>query len=71
VKILFDQGTPVPLRKVLVAHLVVTAYELGWSELQNGDLTPYPLSLQIRNSSTSSLSAASQAGRAGPSRRYQ
>jgi hypothetical protein len=49
VKILFDQGTPVPLRKVLVAHLVVTAYELGWSERQNGDLTPYSLSLQIRN----------------------
>jgi len=49
VKILFDQGTPVPLRKVLVAHLVVTAYELGWSELQNGDLTPYSLSLQIRS----------------------
>jgi hypothetical protein len=41
VKILFEQGTPVPLRKVLVAHLVVTAYELGWSELQNGDLIAF------------------------------
>jgi hypothetical protein len=41
VKILFEQGTPVPLRKVLVAHLVVTAYELGWSERQNGDLIAF------------------------------
>ena len=37
-KILFDQGTPVPLRKLLPKHLVVTAYELGWQTLENGDL---------------------------------
>jgi len=36
--ILFDQGTPVPLRRLLVSHRVETAYERGWSELQNGDL---------------------------------
>ena len=28
-KILFDQGTPVPLRKALAEHLVETAYEQG------------------------------------------
>lgn len=37
-RILFDQGTPVPLRAALAAHSVATAYELGWSKLQNGEL---------------------------------
>jgi hypothetical protein len=37
-KILFDQGTPVPLRKYLIDHSVTTAYEEGWSNLLNGDL---------------------------------
>jgi hypothetical protein len=37
-KILFDQGTPVPLRTSLVAHIVETAYERGWSRLSNGNL---------------------------------
>jgi hypothetical protein len=37
-KILFDQGTPVPLRTLLVGHAVDTAYERGWSTLTNGDL---------------------------------
>jgi hypothetical protein len=37
-RILFDQGTPVPLRKVLRDHEVATVYELGWSHYQNGDL---------------------------------
>lgn len=35
---LLDQGTPVPLRALLVRHEVVTVYELGWSRLQNGEL---------------------------------
>jgi hypothetical protein len=38
VRILFDQGTLVPLRNALVGHDVRTAFEMGWSELQNGDL---------------------------------
>jgi hypothetical protein len=38
VKVLFDQGTPVPLRRYLRAHEVTTVYELGWSSLQNGSL---------------------------------
>jgi hypothetical protein len=37
-KILFDQGVPVPLRSRLVGHEVATAYELNWSELKNGEL---------------------------------
>ena len=37
-KILFDQGTPVPLREALVGHTVETAYERGWSELSSGEL---------------------------------
>jgi hypothetical protein len=38
VRILFDQGTPVPLRQFLSQHEVATAYELGWSTLKNGEL---------------------------------
>ena len=37
-RILFDQGTPVPLRRCLNGHVVATAYELGWSTVTNGDL---------------------------------
>ncbi|HEY2290818.1 MAG TPA: hypothetical protein VGM86_08970 [Thermoanaerobaculia bacterium] len=37
-KVLFDQGTPVPLRRYLRTHEVTTVYELGWSTLQNGSL---------------------------------
>ena len=37
-KILFDQGTPVPLRRFLPGHTIDTAYERGWSELANGNL---------------------------------
>ena len=37
-RVLFDQGVPVPLKKYLTAHDVVTAYEKGWSTLRNGEL---------------------------------
>jgi hypothetical protein len=37
-KILFDQGTPAPLRHRLVEHEVATAHDVGWGNLQNGDL---------------------------------
>ena len=37
-KVLFDQGTPVPLRGHLSSHFVSTAYELGWATLKNGEL---------------------------------
>jgi len=38
VKVLFDQGTPAPLSKHLSSHQVLTAYDLGWQTLNNGDL---------------------------------
>ena len=37
-RILFDQGTPLPLRRHLRPHRVDSAAELGWSRLQNGEL---------------------------------
>ena len=37
-RILFDQCTPVPLRRSLSHHSVATAFEMGWSNLKNGDL---------------------------------
>jgi hypothetical protein len=38
VKILFDQGTPAPLRRTLAPHSIATSFEMGWAELENGDL---------------------------------
>jgi predicted nuclease of predicted toxin-antitoxin system len=38
VRVLFDQGTPAPLRHALTGHSVETAFELGWGTLQNGAL---------------------------------
>lgn len=37
-KVLFDQGTPAPLRRALNEHAVETAFERGWSHLKNGEL---------------------------------
>ncbi len=37
-QVLFDQGTPVPLRRYLTPHAVTTVFEKGWSTLQNGEL---------------------------------
>lgn len=36
--LLFDQGTPVPLRRHLSDHTITTTYERGWSSLANGQL---------------------------------
>ena len=36
-RVLFDQGTPVPLRDYLREHKVATAAEMGWSTLSNGE----------------------------------
>jgi hypothetical protein len=38
VRVLFDQGTPVPLRETLGEHDISTAYERGWSTLKNSDV---------------------------------
>ena len=37
-RVLFDQRTPAPLRQFLKLHDVSTAYDLGWSNLKNGEL---------------------------------
>ena len=37
-RILLDQGTPVPLRRVLADHSVATAHEKGWAAQTNGEL---------------------------------
>ncbi len=37
-RVLFDQGTPVPLRNHLPAHQISTTHELGWGNLKNGEL---------------------------------
>jgi predicted nuclease of predicted toxin-antitoxin system len=37
-KILFDQGTPAPLRRSLADHEVDTVFEKGWNQLKNGEL---------------------------------
>ena len=37
-RVLFDQGTPVPLRNALSHHVVETAYERGWQSLTNSEL---------------------------------
>ena len=36
--VVFDQGTPAPLRRHLAGHVVYTAFECGWSSLENGEL---------------------------------
>jgi len=37
VRVLFDQGTPAPLRRHLPLHSVETTHERGWATLRNGD----------------------------------
>jgi uncharacterized protein DUF5615 len=37
-RVLFDQGAPAPLRGFLIGHEVVTAFEVGWSEISNSEL---------------------------------
>lgn len=37
-RVLFDQGTPAPLRHALPDHEVRTAFEMGWSTISNGEL---------------------------------
>jgi len=36
--VLFDQATPVPIRRFLVDHTVRTAFEQRWDTLKNGEL---------------------------------
>jgi hypothetical protein len=36
--VLFDNNVPAPLRRYLEGHEVSTARQMGWQELENGDL---------------------------------
>ena len=59
-KLLFDQGTPVPLRRYLLNHVAETAYEKGRNDISNGELlTPAEsedFDALIRTSATSKTS---------------
>jgi hypothetical protein len=37
-KILFDNGTPKPIARCLAGHDVTRARQIGWHELENGEL---------------------------------
>lgn len=37
-RVLFDQGTPRPLRRSLAGHAVTLSRDLGWERLRNGGL---------------------------------
>jgi hypothetical protein len=37
-KVLFDNGTPKPIARRLVGHEVTHARQIGWHELENGEL---------------------------------
>ena len=37
-RLLFDQGTPAPLRDHLLNHEVTTVLDLGWATISNGEL---------------------------------
>ncbi len=37
-RILFDQATPLPLRRFLEGHTIRTAAQEGWQRLRNGEL---------------------------------
>ena len=54
-RILFDQGTPVPLRKLLNPHQVETAFERGWSTLTNGELLAAAVNQAIHGASPESF----------------
>lgn len=37
-RVLFDQGVPVPLEHHLAGHSISTAFQLKWNQLSNGEL---------------------------------
>ena len=37
-KILFDNGAPNPIARSLAGHVVTFALQIGWHELENGEL---------------------------------
>jgi len=37
-RILFDHGTPAPLRSFLIGHSITRTQDIGWDRLSNGEL---------------------------------
>lgn len=37
-RVLFDNGSPRPIERVLVGHQVSRTRQIGWHELKNGEL---------------------------------
>jgi len=37
-RVLFDQGTPVPIKRYLTGHEVTLSVDAGWDRLRNGEL---------------------------------
>ena len=37
-KVLFDNGTPKPISRILTGHEITFARRIGWHELENGEL---------------------------------
>src|SRR5579863_9572760 len=37
-RVLFDQGTPLPIKRYLIGHEVSVSADLRWDRLKNGDL---------------------------------
>ena len=61
-RVLFDQGTPVPLRPFLTRHSVRTIAEQQWSTLGNGELLDAAEAAGFQVYSAKTLSNQKQAG---------
>ena len=47
-KILFDNGTPKPIARRLTGHEVTYAQQIGWHELENGELIQKPSGVRLK-----------------------
>jgi hypothetical protein len=69
-RVLFDQATPVPLRRFLTGHSVSTAAHEGWDKLQNGDLLDAAeaagFEIFLTTTKTSAISKTSEDGSVNP-----
>ena len=68
--ILFDNGTPAPLRHALMDHVVVEAFERGWDRLLNGELiaAAEAAGFEVLLTTDKNICVTSKTGRAGKSR---
>jgi hypothetical protein len=66
-KILFDNGTPRSVSRCLVGHDVTRARQIGWDELENGELIQRAeeagCDLLLSTDKTSGISKTSPIGR--------